>query len=406
MDIKKHSIIVLILLFCIWNKFFAFKPFVEAQWFRLLSDIFTICFAIGLIKEIFRKKESQSIAKSLSYIFTIFIFSIIWSYFFREQSVYSSIRGLASLLPVTTFFFLLKYKIDNRNVTKAIIILCLLYVVFHLSSLYTYPNNFWGYNEAMQEMAEINIEQRGILRLGTPGADFVIVMIFYVLTNLKRNLWFYLLLILLFALLLIRGTRTPLFVTLSICVVYYLWQMRHKYIAVLWGLVMFVCLNSIYEYLSNSNADNVFTNYVQMTNNQFERNDDKEDIRIEMSKYYFTQFNDNIFETILGNGVPDRGSYGKKVSNLENTHSYYLSDVGITNIFILFGIVGLAAYFFLLWSVIKTKVDSKYMFAKLYVFYAYLILPTNVSLLSIAPMIFAMNLYIVYNGRIRHLYLK
>lgn len=403
MSIKKNIIPILILLFCIWNKFFNFKPFVEAQWYSQLSDVFTVCFVIFLLKEILRKRERFSVANGLSLICIIFFFSILWSYILRGQSFYGSLRALSKLFPVIIFFFLSKYKIGNQQVVKTMAVLCLMYMFFHLSALATYPNHLFGYSEHLMEQAESTMEQRGVLRLGIPGQDFIVAIIFLVLTKFRHKKNFYILLIPLFSMLLLRGTRTPLFVTLVICIIYYLWQIRHKFVTFFIGIVLFAILNIAYEHLLNSNSDDILTNYVQMTALQLENNNDTEDIRIEMSKYYFTQFNDNIFEIIFGNGVPfGKSDYGKEVSRLSNTHLYYLADVGITDIFVLFGVIGLIAYGLLLISVIRTKIDEKYMFAKLYIFYTYLILPTNVSLISLAPMIFAMNLYLVYNGRIKN----
>lgn len=401
MNIKKNIIPILILLFCIWNKFFNFKPFVEAQWYSQLSDIFTLCFVIFLLKEIIKKREKFSMANRLSIICIIFFFSIFWSYILRGQSIYGSLRALTNLFPIIIFFFLLKYKIENQHVVKTMVVLCVMYIFFHLSALSTYPNQLFGYNENLMEQADTTLEQRGVLRLGIPGPDIIVAMIFLVLTKYRHKKCFYLLLIPLFSMLLLRGTRTPLFVTLVICLIYYLWQMKHKFVTFLMGVMLFAILNIAYEHLLNSNSDDVLTNYVQMTALQLENNNDTEDIRVEMSRYYFTQFNDNVFEVIFGNGVPfGKSDYGKEVSRLSDARLYYLSDVGITDIFVLFGVIGLIAYGLLLLSVIRTKIDEKYMFAKLYIFYTYLILPTNVSLISLAPMIFAMNLYLVYNARI------
>lgn len=397
MNIKKNAVIILIVLFCIWNSFFNLKYVVQATWYAQISDIFTIGFIIYLFTEIIKRRSKYSIAFWLSFIVIMFLFSAIWSFVLRGQSIYGSLRAITSLLPLAVFFFLSKYDIGNDSVIRSMIILCALTVFFQIVALVTFPNNVFGFSPHLMEQAESVIEQRGVLRLGIPGQDFIVVMIFLVLTVSKHRKWLYLLLIPLFVMLLLRGTRTPLFVTAAICIVYYLWRIKHKFVTILLGIILFLALHLSYQYLMNPSSDGILANYVQMTSEQLENDD--EDIRVEMSRYYFSQFNDNILETIFGNGVPfGKSDYGQEVIRLQDTHSYYIVDVGVTFIYVYFGIVGLIAYAMLLFSVIRTTVDEKYMFAKLYIFYSYLILPTNVSMLSLSPMIFALNLYLVYRG--------
>ena len=136
--------------------------------------------------------------------------------------------------------------------------------------------------------------------------------------------------------------------------------------------------------------------YVQLTNNQMDTGE--EDIRVTMTKYFFKDFNTNPLQDLIGNGINSVGDYGNKIAYLGQNKGLCITDVLPTNIFLFFGIVGLLLYTLLFFAVLRSKVTPDCMFAKMMVIYMYLIGPTNVALLSISPMIFAMSLYIVKKG--------
>ena len=167
---------------------------------------------------------------------------------------------------------------------------------------------------------------------------------------------------------------------------------------------MYICSTPIYQMILNSDSNNAIVKYVQMTSNQIERSNEKEeDIRIEMARYMFTEFNEgNILRTLFGNGVPGyNGHYAKIIEKLGDKRDYYPVDTAFTTIYVYFGIIGLILYAQLLWIVIRTKVTPEGSFAKLYIFYLYLISPANSALIFSGSLTLGIALYIIQQNQIK-----
>ena len=201
--------------------------------------------------------------------------------------------------------------------------------------------------------------------------------------------------------LVLRGTRTPLIVTGLMCLLYYLKSIKSKIISISILVFAILSFNVVNEALLNSTSDNPIVKYVQLTSNQMENNDSKgeDDIRVQMSKYMLTELDANDPVCVfIGNGIPSGGRLQARLTALENNNSFWVVDVGLIVIFVYFGIVGLLIYLGLLIMIIRLKVDTKYYFAKLYLFYLYLILPTNCSLITLSSFMVALALYVLYLG--------
>ena len=123
----------------------------------------------------------------------------------------------------------------------------------------------------------------------------------------------------------------------------------------------------------DSKSDNILIRYLQLTYEQIFESDE-EDVRIKMSEYYFFDYNDNIIQVFLGNGIPTSDSdYGRSIENNKTFKKYFLSDVSYPLIYIYYGLLGLILYTNLLYTVIKMKVTPQYEFSKLFAFFFFLV---------------------------------
>lgn len=407
---SKRSIWIIITIYCILNAFFNnYHIQTKIPFYGGVAILFFSFLLIFNFKRILKHIRGNNITSIVSKLLIMFILSIIWVLILWGQLPWSSMIVMGSLggvFPLSIYFILQKYKISTQTLVKTIIIIYILYVICYLIGLYTIPTPLFGYTERSSAIEEIvgSLAQRGVIRLGVPGADFVILIIFLILTRYKEKKIFYLLLIPVTITLLMRGTRTPFFATVIITVIYYLWQIKHKWIIILIGMIMYICSTPIYQMILNSDSNNAIVKYVQMTSNQIERSNEKEeDIRIEMARYMFTEFNEgNILRILFGNGVPGyNGRYAKVIEKLGDNKAYYPVDTAFTTIFVYFGIIGLLLYFQLLWIVIKTKVTPEGTFAKLYIFYLYLISPTNSALIFSGAVTLGISLYIIQQNQIK-----
>lgn len=413
---SKKTIWIIVVIYCILNVFFNnYYLQTKIPSYGGIAILFFSILFITNFKRIIKNLGGNNITSIVSKLLMMFIFSILWVFILWGQLPWSSMIVMGSLggvFPLVVYFVLQKYKISTQTLVKAITIIYILYVICYLIGLYTIPTPLFGYTEKSSSIEEIadSIAQRGVIRLGVPGADFVVLIIFLILTRYKNKKIFYLLLIPVSITLLMRGTRTPFFATIIIAFIYYLWQIKHKWIIIFTGVIIYIFSGSIYQKMLNSDSDNAVIKYVQMTSNQIERSNEKEeDIRIEMTKYMFTEFNEgNIMRIIFGNGVPGySGHYAKVIEKLGNDRSYYPVDTAFTTIFVYFGIIGLILYLQLLWIVIKTKASPEGTFSKLYIYYLYLISPTNCSLIFSAGLTLGLALYIIQQNQIKKtFYLK
>lgn len=391
------EILLILIPFLVFYKFFYFKPIVEFILYDKVLVILNLLFFVLIIPSLNRKYNRQSISPNVRNVLLILILSFIPALIVSNQSIYYGLRGASYTLLLCIYFWFLYHKISSRSVVQAFIIILVLYIVFHIISLLTFPNHIFGYNDVLIERAESDIEHRGVMRIGVPGQDFVILAIFAVL-NLryvnKKYLW---LLVPLFVMLVLRGTRTPLFITIIISIIYWVWSYKYKIVFIIFCGIFYCSMPIIYESIKESNSDNIFVNYVKITDEQI--NSEDEDIRVEMSKYYLFDFNDNFIATLIGNGIPQgKSNYNQRIcNNMEK--GYYLSDVGYIQIFIYYGLIGICVYIFLFIKILKTKVSRNFEFAKLFVVYYFFVSLTGIYIIQNA-FYMAFGLYLMEKNRL------
>lgn len=399
----KVTALIIVLFYCFYTSFFSAAFIVNIPMYsnlivivNLLICTFVLPFAMKFHKDV--------VSKQVWILCSLFFFALIWGWLYWGESIYYGLKVTFKAQGVFTllfFFMYKKYQVSYNVVIRVIFTIAILYSVCYLIGAITFPNQLFGASLILDDEVMVNtLEDRGVLRLFIQGADFIVIVIFYLLVYYRKKRIYYLCLIPLFVMLVFRGTRTPLFVTLMICLVYYLRNIKYKFISVSLLVVAIFSYNTIRNALLDSNSENPIVKYVQMTNSQIEHNKGGvEDIRVRMSKYMLTELNvDDPVCILIGNGIPRNGKFQSRLTTLENNKSFWVVDVGLIVIYVYFGIVGIIIYLGLLIMIIKLRVDTKYYFAKLYLFYLYLILPTNCSLITLSSFMVALALYVLYLG--------
>lgn len=398
--VRKKYIGLIVLFYFLWTNCFNFYLLDDKNnQLGEFREIVMLVITILLLPMIVKSLRSKYLDSSMSRLIMMAAFSLVTALFFWGQTPYYSVRAISSvMLPLVVFFVLMKYDVSVREIMIAIAILCIMHGLFQIIGTLTFPNVIFGNagKEAL-ERSMGDLETRGVLRLAVPGTDFVPLTMFMVMVAARKQKKMYLLLIPLAVVLLMRGTRTPFFITLLVCFCYYMINMKRKWIALILLVLSYVSFSALYDSLLNSTADNVVVNYVQMSEHQLDN--DEDDIRVQMAKFYIFDFNEgNILKVIFGNGIPSHSEYGTVVNRLSEFKYYYIVDVGLVEIFVYFGIIGLIVYFSLLRNVIKADVTDSCMFAKLGIYYFFIILPTNSMLIS-NPLPVAFIMYVLYKGQ-------
>lgn len=151
-----------------------------------------------------------------------------------------------------------------------------------------------------------------------------------------------------------------------------------------------------------STSHDALTTYVQMTQEQVENNEDEDDIRVEMAKFMLFDYNQsNLFRVIFGNGFPSGDSeYSLQLRKLSRNQHYYTDDVGIIQIFVYLGLVGLIVYFLVFYKGIKTTVPIEFSFGKLFLIHYILISFANNAMIRYGVFTLGLALYGIYRANL------
>lgn len=387
----------MIIIYLIWHKFFNFILMPTSKWYDDLINLIIVCSSLYILKYVIAELKRRDCITSCVYALSLmFLFSVVWAKLQSDQSIFSSLVGVASVFPLCAFFFFYKYQVTKNEIEKTIIILGISYTVCYFIGLLTFPNNIFG-KIPIEDTSSIE-SSRGVIRLGVPGADFIVFLIFIILTKYRRSKKYYFFFVPLTIMLLLRGTRTPILVTLVIALFYYLSSLKNKIMAIILAIIASIIVDIGYVQLSRTTSTGVVARYVQYTNGQVVDEDVENNIRYLMAEYYLTEFNTTPQQIIFGNGVPRSGEYADQIRYMSETYHFWIVDIGFVCIYVYFGLLGITLYLLLLYFVIRTKVPSEYMWGKMFVIYCYLIIPTNSLIVVNAPELFAIGLYITYLG--------
>lgn len=396
----KEIMQVIIPVFVLTN-FYNYRPLVESYaWKRIITFISLGIFFYSLNVAL-KKYSSDSISLCVKRLILLFVGSIFVGLVMHGHGFTGGLTHTANALLSVFFFYLMKQRISTRSVMQSIWILLIIGTIFHIGAICTYPNNIFCYSEQFQEGGEGSLDSRGVIRFAVPCNDFVVMGIFYALNRRKQSKWYYFLLLFLFVLLSLRGTRTPVFATIIISALYVGWNYKHKirlFIIMLFGVAM---MPSFYNHILESNSNNPIVKYIQLTDKQIDANENEEDIRIQMAKYYIFDYNTNIAQLIIGNGSPSLESkYGQDIEKNKETKSYYLSDVSYAMIFVYYGLLGLFVYYLLLKQTIKINVKPDFEYSKLFILYFFFTSITG-SYLMTRFLYMSFGLYLMEQNRIK-----
>ena len=401
-SVRKSYVGLIVLFYFLWTNCFNFYLLADKNiQIGEIRELVMLGITILLFPMIISSLQSKYLDSSVSRLIILALFTVFTALLFWGQTPYYSVRAISSvMLPLGVFYILKKYNVSIQEVLITIIILCIMHSILQIIGMLTFPNVVFGNaGEKAIERSMVDLEQRGVLRLAVPGTDFVPLVMFMVMVVAKQRKIMYLLLIPLSIILLMRGTRTPFCITMFVCLCCYMLRMKRKWLALVLLILSYISFSSLYNSLLNSTADNVIVNYVKMSEQQLDN--DEEDIRVRMAKFYVLDFNEgNMLKDIFGNGIPGNSEYGKVVSRMSEAYHYYIVDVGLVEIFVYFGVLGFIAYFSLLRKVIKAEVIDTCIFAKLGIYYFFMILPTNSMLIS-NPLPVALIIYVLYKGQLQ-----
>ena len=289
--------------------------------------------------------------------------SIIMAGLYWDQSLLDSLIAVAPYLIVFIFFYLWHIQFPVYVLEKIIVFYGSLYILLYVFEFITSGTVYFGKPLWGDEF----LVSRGITRIIFPGGGVFVLTSFIAinkLTSQDKNRWFWLLLT-------ISGIVIPVMqVTRQFIVGILLIYLYHAIRSIrIWKkLVVFASLVSIIIFLQYVNHP-IIDGLIDSTRN--DANLGANYIRVLAGEFFLTDFSPNLSTQILGNGVPYFGvsNFGLYVDSLGVTQEYFLSDVGIIAVYVMFGVFAIIAYLLVFIKSFIIPLPENFQYLKYYVWF-------------------------------------
>ncbi|MBE7639947.1 hypothetical protein GUB10_06350 [Salegentibacter sp. BLCTC] len=289
--------------------------------------------------------------------------SIIMAGLYWDQSLLDSLIAVAPYLIVFIFFYLWHIQFPVNILEKIIVFYGSLYILLYVFEFITSGTVYFGKPLWGDEF----LVSRGITRIIFPGGGVFVLTSFIAinkLTSQDKNRWFWLLLA-------IAGIVIPVMqVTRQFIVGILLIYLYHviRSIRIWKKLVVFASLVSIIIFLQYVNHP-IIDGLIDSTRN--DANLGSNYIRVLAGEFFLTDFSPNLSTQILGNGVPYFGvsNFGLYVDSLGVTQEYFLSDVGIIAVYVMFGVLAIIAYLLIFIKSFIIPLPGNFQYLKYYLWF-------------------------------------
>jgi hypothetical protein len=271
------------------------------------------------------------------------------------------------------FFYLLTARVSIKTIENIVMIYGIIYIILFLFQFTHSGVVYFG-------MAQEFKEDRGVVRVNFPGggvfflACFIAINKVTSLANKHRYLY------LLFALtglviIVLQVTRQEIVVLVAVYLIHFLRSVKWVYKII--AIALFVAGG--YFFLNSNNSISKGLAEQQKEDASY----GKDYIRILSAEYFLTQFTTNTAAKILGNGFAnDNSNYGKTLIALGDRYGYFLTDVGIVEVYVSFGLLAIAGYLLIFVKSFTIPLPADYYYLKYYLWMIMLTCFTSDFLIS------------------------
>ncbi|MFC3362884.1 hypothetical protein ACFOG5_06830 [Pedobacter fastidiosus] len=299
------------------------------------------------------------------------IISVFMAWYTWGQSFGSS----ASIIPYTmwfVFFYLLQSNIPIKTIENIVMIYGVIYIVLFL---FQFTHNGVVYFGMQGEFKE----DRGVVRVNFPGGGVFFLSCFIAINRVTNNVKYKILWlsysILGIVIVVLQVTRQAIFMMLVVYLLHFLRNVKLPYKVL--TIVMFACATYFF-FNSGTSISNGLLNQQKE-----DASYGKDYIRILSAEYYLTKFTPNTVSKIFGNGFfNDTSNYGKTLIALGDTYGFYLTDVGIVEVYIVFGVFALLGYILIFIKSIAIPLPPEYYYLKYYLWMIFFTSLTSDFLIS------------------------
>jgi hypothetical protein len=357
---KKYAQIIFVFLIVIFSFRFYDARFIDKTFINYANFLFLLIVIVLSIPFCLPKRKAFVLPVQLI-VFSIF-FSILMAHFSWGQSFTECMIATVPYTVWIFFFYLLYIKIPVETIEKIIMIYGVLYVVLYFFQLAHGTKIIFGSSFGEDEFTI----DRGIIRIIFPGGGIFVLASFLALNKLTdggKRKWFWLLFSLLGILIPFLQVTRLFIAGVLLLYLYHILRRQSTYIRVITivifiGLVVFIGSSdlAIIKGLKEASATD------EALGAKY--------IRLLVGKYFLTGFSPNIITQIFGNGAPSsRLTYYGKIMGGLNDKGYYLEDVGIIGLYVLYGILPIIAYIIIWYKSFTLKLPKQYYYVKYYLWY-------------------------------------
>ena len=360
-----------------------------------------VAMAIGLLIILisfgtFVSNNGDKYFKLIKYIIISVLVSFFPAYLFWGQSFLLTFRVAYPCFYLMVFFYLYKKNHPIIMIEKYVLFFGLIYSIIWLYAV------LFDMSLVMERLGDDADTSRGMVRFRLAGGCMLYLSYFICLNKYRfeRKYKYLALMILFFAMMFFQLTRQLIVISLLVTIIY-IFANRIKWLMLIVG-VSLLFFKSIQNIDPNKISYEPLRAMVVLSIQQAEENESgEENIRITAYKYFFSDLSPNIITSIFGNSFPHSESQYGKVEEKLTSQGLFLSDVGYAEIYVNFGIIGLALYVFLFILCSFAKLPPELLYAKLYmIFIALYTITSNYYTMIDGQITIAICVYIIMKYRI------
>lgn len=327
---------------------------------NLLACVLVICISAPF----FLRKQKSGFILPVQLIVVAIAFSFFMANISWYQKFTDSLTITAPYLLWIFFFYLLYVKVPVKTIEKIVLVYGVLYVILYFFQLRFGPKVYFG--QPLEGGTEYT-EDRGILRIIFPAGGIFVLASFIALNKLTtgaKGRWFWLAFTLLGVVIpFLQVTR--LFIAGVLLI--YLYHFIKKMNLLKKALIMGVFATGLFI-VGNSNLPMV---QGLKEESKYDAHAGEDYVRVKAAKYFLNDFSPSDINKVFGNGAPFTNFtyYGKTMERLQQEDGFYLEDVGIIAMYVMFGIIPIIALIMIWYKSFVIKIPDEYSYVKYYLWY-------------------------------------
>lgn len=282
------------------------------------------------------------------------LISSIPAYTEHNQNLYYSLLASRTIFLWLLYFVLHKLKPDKEDLLKLVVIIGFIWAIINIVQQFTYPKVLFISMQA-------GTGERGVIRIFFRDVRYAVlaffILYFSILKEFKYDKFGGVLV--LFAGILVTGTRQIIFSTLGLSLVAYMLYNRKKinYKMIIGGIaVLLAGIFVLHDFIIGLIMETMEQDIISA-----------DYIRIVCAKFFVVDYSDNIGKMLFGNGWDHALSpYGAQINYYKYFKGFYRADIGLFGGYSMFGIFKILVDIVFFIKIFLMRNDEELYFVKIF----------------------------------------